>query len=100
MAPQAEEELAAIYLGYPDPDEIVRASYEIEELLKVDPSTKGREAILAGIDDDAETALEQRTGTIPEGLRYFEFGPLEVFFTPSEPDSLAVIWLIRHRRFQ
>ena len=93
--PEVDQDLAHIYLDFPDPGSIIRASYEIDELLKVNPSSKGREVTSSTIDDQTALILEQRTGTIPEGLRSFEFGPLEVFFTASEPDSLAIIWLIR-----
>lgn len=98
MAIEAEEELAEIYLTSSDPDAIVRASHEIDELLRVNPSSKGLEANSATIDDETAAILVKRTDSIPIGLRSFEFGPLEVFFTASEPDGLAVIWLIRSRR--
>jgi hypothetical protein len=98
MSPEAEQELAAIYLESSDPQAIVRASYEIDALLTVDPETKGTEANSATNDDETAEILLHRTGTIPPGLRSFPFGPLEVFFTADEADGMATIWLLRWRR--
>jgi hypothetical protein len=79
-------------------DQVRRAANEIDQLLSVDPGSKGKPFALAALDTDSVTLLIARTTALPEDLRWFRCGPLEVFLTAHEEDCMAIALHVRSRR--
>lgn len=94
----AEKELAELWLAAERRDEIKRATYEIDTLLAVDPATKGQRFALATLDEASVQSLIERATALPEDLRWFRCGPLDVFFTAHEEDCMAIVLHVRARR--
>jgi hypothetical protein len=85
----AEDELAEIWLNASDADVIERAANEIDALLRMDPSSKGRP--VTDMDPESMRAISARSLPIPSELRWLRCGPLEVVFRASEDDCMAIV---------
>lgn len=94
----AEQELAVLWLAAPDPGQIERAANEIDQLLSISPASKGNPFALATLDEESIELLQKRATKLPEDLRWLRCGPLEVFFTAHEEDSMAIVLHVRLRR--
>lgn len=93
----AEDDLASMGMSSATSDDVRRAAYEVDELLRFDPSRKGRSYALSVLDEAEVELLEDRTGELPEDLRMIRCGPLEVFFVAREADGMAIVYLVTPR---
>lgn len=91
----AEDELARIWMNSSDASQIERAANEIDALLSLNPSSKGRSA--GDMDAASLQALSDRSLAIPDDLRWLRCGPLEVIYYASEPDCMAVVLRVTRR---
>jgi hypothetical protein len=94
----ADSELADLWLAADDRRTVEQAANEIEQLLRVNPSAKGRPFALATLDEDSARVIAERTLALPEDLRWMRCGPLEVFFEPRELDCQVRVYHVRLRR--
>lgn len=94
----AERDLAGLWMSADDQRSIEQAANEIEQLLRVGPSSKGRPFALATLDEDSARLIAERATALPEDLRWMRCGPLEVFFHPREADGQVNIYHVRPRR--
>jgi hypothetical protein len=94
----AERDLAALWMSAADQQAIEQSANEIEHLLRIAPSTKGRPFALATLDEDSARLIAERAMALPEGLRWVRCGPLEVFFEPREADGQVNVYHVRLRR--
>jgi hypothetical protein len=96
-SPDAEGELASVWMSDRHPSAIERSANEIDALLRVDPSTKGLPTDLLDLPADMAETLLARLPNWSVDLRCVRCGPLEVFFTVSEEDRQANVWCVRRR---
>jgi hypothetical protein len=61
---EAVERLVELWMEADEPDQIRRAEFEIDVLLQVSPSTKGRAYALALLDEGETEQLAQRAGAL------------------------------------
>lgn len=93
----AEGDLAQIWMTDPNPDAIQRASFEVDELLRVDPSRKGSSIDLLAVDAVVAEKVLNRATRWSDEFRCLQCGPLELLFTASEDDRQAHVWHVRRR---
>ena len=95
----ALQDLAAIYLKKTGESrrQLRDAVREIDELLKVDPSRKGRGLFAGQLTNEMLEILLARVGYYPELVRKVSCGPVEVIYTPHEEDGQAKIWVLQER---
>ena len=96
---KAVDELAELWLTG-GRDSIEKAANEIDSLLAVEPSQKGRPFALAMLDAPMTELLIERVNALPEDLRWIRLGPVEVLFWPRELDGMAIVLLIQKRTLQ
>lgn len=89
--PGAEEDLAALWLDAAQRDLIRRAAHEIDQLLRVDPASKGMRHALSLLGEDSIAKIERRAKVLPEDLQRVRCGPLDVFFVSSEEDAMVTV---------
>ena len=78
-------------------DSILRAAYQIDELLQFSPSMQG-EVIFAGqLSPEALDDLGTRMNFIPEVSGRLRIGPIEFYFTAYEDEGRTVVWSLRRR---
>jgi hypothetical protein len=94
----AQNDLAAMWIASPIADAVRRAVQEVDELLRVSPSTKGQLHALSLLTADEIDLLQERSGVIPEDLQMIRCGPIEVFFVAHEADAMAIVYRVRPRR--
>jgi hypothetical protein len=95
---EAEEELAELWLAADDQGSIEAAANEIDVLLSLNPGTKGRPYALATLDEESIALLQARVAELPEDLRWFRCGPIEVYFRPLEDDGMVLVMHLRARQ--
>ena len=95
----ALEDLADIYLhaNGVERDRIQRAAHEIDQLLRVTPSTKGERVFAGQLSELILTHLFDRKGSIPEISRRIRFGPIVAYFADQEEDGRAIVWCLQLR---
>lgn len=89
------DELARLWPNTESRKSIEAAANEIDQLLRVNPASKGKHVYAGMLDATSLEALKDRMGANPEVLRWLRFGPLEVFFTADELDRQAIVWRVR-----
>ena len=77
------EDLAALYLhsNKVARESLQRAVYDLDELLRVNPSAKGEFVYAGQLPVEVLEKLRDRMGFYPEVIRRVRFGPLEALFT-------------------
>jgi hypothetical protein len=92
----AESDLASIWMNAVDSPLIERAANEIDSLISIDPSAKGRP--ISDLEDESLKAILAHPVAMPAELRWLRFGPLEVFYQSLELDCMAIVCHVRRRR--
>jgi hypothetical protein len=91
------DDLAEIWLEVSDRGIVTRAIAEIDQILKLNPATKGQAHALARLTEHQSDAVLDRIGYLPEGLRALSLGPLVCFFLPFEEDAMVLVTLLDKR---
>lgn len=94
----AQDDLAELWLSSDLRESIEFASNEVDQLLRVDPGSKGRPFALATLSEPAMQQLERRTQSLPEDLRWLSFGPLEFYFIAKQQDCMVIVAMVTHRK--
>ncbi len=97
--PKAYEDLAEIYLKSDSEERgrIQRAIHEIDELLRVNPGSKGKQIFAGQLPPGVLDKLFDRMSFIPEIVRQIRVGPMEAVFTDHEEDGRVNLWFIKLR---
>jgi hypothetical protein len=93
----AQEDLAELWMSAADPSLIERATNEMDQLLRINPASKGKPYALAILDEETIQLICDRTIQLPEDLRVLRLGPLEALFEPREQDRMALVLHVRLR---
>jgi hypothetical protein len=91
------DDLTEIWLEVSDRAAVTRAVDEIDQILKIGPSGKGRAFALSRLNSAETDAIIQRLGFLPEELRLVSLGPLDCLFLPREDDAMVIVTLLRKR---
>jgi plasmid stabilization system protein ParE len=95
---EAQDDLVELWMASQIAGAVRRAVQEVDELLRVSPSKKGRLHALSLLTAEEIDLLQERCGELPEDLQMIRCGPIEVFFIAHEADAMAIVYRVRARR--